>query len=147
MSDPPKLLGVYLFVRDLPRSLAFYKLLGLTIENVSGMFARATMPNGVTIEFGTSELTLSYDPNWQAPSGPGTNTINFELPSRDAVDAMYASLTVAGYVGHLVPCDALWGARFALVDDPDANVVGLHSPRDRSAERERERALRMTHRS
>ncbi len=140
MNGQPRLLGVYLFVRDLPRALAFYERLGLTIERVSGMFARATMANGVTIEFGTSALTQSYDPGWQAPSGPATNTINFELSSPDAVDAMYAALTRAGYVGHLAPCDALWGARFALVDDPDRNVVGLHSPRDRSAEREREQA-------
>jgi uncharacterized glyoxalase superfamily protein PhnB len=38
-------------------------------------------------------------------------------------------MTAAGYVGHLAPIDAFWGARFAIVDDPDGNVVGLHGPR------------------
>jgi predicted enzyme related to lactoylglutathione lyase len=28
--------------------------------------------------------------------------------------------------------------RFAIVDDPDGNIVGLHSPRDRESERQRE---------
>ncbi len=43
---------------------------------------------------------------------------------------MYAELTSAGYVAHLPPIDAFWGSRFAIIDDPDGNVIGLHSPRD-----------------
>jgi catechol 2,3-dioxygenase-like lactoylglutathione lyase family enzyme len=130
---------VYLFVSDLDATLAFYQLLGLSIEKVSRVFARSTMPNGATIEFGAAELTRSYDPDWKDPTGPGTNTINFELSSREAVDATYERLVAAGYRGHLSPCDPPWRARFAIVDDPDGNIVGLHSPRDREAERKRER--------
>jgi uncharacterized glyoxalase superfamily protein PhnB len=136
---PPNLLGVYLFVKDLGQTLAFYELLGLSIERVSPVFARATFPNGATIEFGMAELTQSYDPNWEEPTGPGRNTINFQLSSREAVDSTYEDLVTAGHRGHLSPCDALWQARFAIVDDPDGNVIGLHSPRDRAAERKRER--------
>lgn len=139
MSEQPNLLGVYLFVRDLPATLAFYRMLGLQIEEVSDVFARATMPNGATLEFGTAALTRSYDPNWQEPNPPATNTINFELPSREEVDAMYEKLTSAGYTGHLAPCDPPWQARFAIVDDPDGNIVGLHSPRKREGDRQRER--------
>ncbi|MCG8590444.1 MAG: VOC family protein [Proteobacteria bacterium] len=131
---------MYLFVRDLPAALAFYRLLGLSVEEVSPVFARATLPGGAVLEFGTAELTRSYDPNWQEPTGPGTNTLNFELSSAREVDATYEALTGAGHPGHLAPCDAPWGARFAIVDDPDGNVVGLHGPRDREAERRREAA-------
>jgi len=42
-------------------------------------------------------------------------------------------------ISDLRPCDPPWQARFASVDDPDGNPVGLHSPRDRAAERGRER--------
>jgi len=136
------LLGVYLFVKDLDATIEFYELVGLPIEKVSRGFARATMPNGATIEFGTAWLTRSYDPNWQEPHGPATNTINFELLSRDAVDATYERLVSAGFRGHLPPCDPPWQARFAIVVDPDGNIVGLHSPRDREAEREREKRSR-----
>lgn len=139
MAQHPNLIGVYLFVRDLPVALDFYELLGLSIERVSPVFARAVTPCGASIEFGCAELTESYDPSWQQPSGPGTNTINFELPSREAVDATYHALVAAGHNGHLPPCDPPWQARFAIVDDPDGNVVGLHSPRDRDADRKRER--------
>jgi uncharacterized glyoxalase superfamily protein PhnB len=138
MEKEPNLLGVYLFVRDLGATLNFYALLGLPIERVSPVFARAAMPNGATIEFGSRELTRSYDPHWEEPTGPGTNTINFELSSREAVNETYERLVAAGYKGHLPPCDPPWQARFAIVDDPDGNIIGLHSPRDREAERGRE---------
>ena len=35
-----------------------------------------------------------------------------------------------GYHGHLAPIDAYWGARYAEVDDPNGNIVGLQSPID-----------------
>jgi uncharacterized glyoxalase superfamily protein PhnB len=140
VKETPNLLGVYLFVRDLGAALDFYTLLGLPIERVSNVFARATMPNGATMAFGSRELTSSYDPHWEEPTGPGTNTINFELSSREAVDEVYKRLVAAGYKGHLAPCDPPWQARFAIIDDPDGNIIGLHSPRDLDADRMRERA-------
>ncbi|MCZ6501195.1 MAG: VOC family protein [Gammaproteobacteria bacterium] len=140
MSDQqPEFLGLYLFVKDLPKTLNFYELLGLEIENVSEVFARASWSNGIALEFGTSELTESYDPGWKPPGLPSTNTINFQLSSRAAVDETYNKMIAAGFVGHLAPCDPLWQARFAIILDPNGNFVGLHSPRDRDADRQRER--------
>ena len=43
---------------------------------------------------------------------------------------MYADLTGAGYRGQQPPYDAFWGARYAVVEDPDGNAVGLMSPSD-----------------
>lgn len=126
MTQPATFNGLYLFVRDRAAAVAFYRRLGLGVEEVGDNFARAALPNGQSIEFGTAELTRSYDPGWAEPSGPSTNSINFTLPSRDAVDATYAELTAAGYRGHLAPIDAFWGARYAIIDDPDGNVVGFH---------------------
>lgn len=134
MSAQPGFYGIYLFVKDMAVTLDFYRRLGLTIEEISPVFARADIANGACIEFGAAELTRSYDPHWREPAGLSTNTINFELASREAVDAMYEELTNAGYHGHLASCDPPWQSRFALVDDPDGNVVGLHSPRSREHE-------------
>jgi uncharacterized glyoxalase superfamily protein PhnB len=89
---------------------------------------RADAESGLALSFGTATLTRGYDPNWREPSGPGTNTLNFTLASREAVDAKYAELVAAGYGAHLSPIDAFWGSRFAIIDDPDGNVIGLHSP-------------------
>jgi len=50
------------------------------------------------------------------------------LPTREAIDQRYAELTTAGYRGRQPPFDAFWGARYAIVADPDGNDVGLMSP-------------------
>jgi uncharacterized glyoxalase superfamily protein PhnB len=34
----------------------------------------------------------------------------------------------AGHRSHLAPFDAFWGARYAVVLDPDGNRVGISSP-------------------
>jgi uncharacterized glyoxalase superfamily protein PhnB len=54
--------------------------------------------------------------------------IGFALESREAVDDRYAELTSAGYQARQPPFDAFWGARYAIVADPDGNDVGLMSP-------------------
>ena len=128
----PAFTGVYLFVRDMDAALAFYQRLGLTFDSPGGIFARAQMPDGSSLELGTAALTRGYDPNWREPSGPATNSLNFSLESREAVDAKYEELVAAGYTAHLAAIDAFWGSRYAIVDDPDGNIVGLHSPRDPS---------------
>lgn len=134
----PKMIGVYLFVSDLAATKDFYLALGLHIEPVSDMFARATWSEKVMLEFGTKKLTSSYDPNFVEPGPLSKSTLNFELASRPAVNTKFEQLVELGYEGHLAPIDAPWGARFAIVNDPDGNFIGLHSPRDREAERRRE---------
>ena len=58
--------------------------------------------------------------------------IGFALRSREAVDEQYAELTSVGYQARQPPFDAFWGARYAIVADPDGNDVGLMSPVDES---------------
>ena len=56
--------------------------------------------------------------------------MGFAVASREAVDDRYADLVAAGYVGSQPPLDTFWGARYAVVEDPDGNHVGLMSPID-----------------
>ena len=44
------------------------------------------------------------------------------------MDALYAEMTAAGYRGLQPPCEAFWGARYAVIEDPDGIAVGLMSP-------------------
>ena len=39
-------------------------------------------------------------------------------------------LTVTGYRGASTAFDAFWGARYAIVEDPDGVAIGLMSPID-----------------
>jgi glyoxalase/bleomycin resistance protein/dioxygenase superfamily protein len=65
---------------------------------------------------------------WRADPASARVVIGFSLPTREAVDERYAELTSAGYAGRQPPFDAFWGARYAIVADPDGNDVGLISP-------------------
>jgi uncharacterized glyoxalase superfamily protein PhnB len=58
--------------------------------------------------------------------------LGFKVASREAVDEIYQDLTSAGYKSQQAPHDAFWGARYAIVEDPDGNAVGLMSPVDPS---------------
>lgn len=139
MTDAPLVLDqLNLVVRDMEATLAFYRCLGLQIPD-SAVWRTASgahhvdvaMPNGVHLEFDSVALAKSYNAGWREPAaGGGRSVIGFALPSRDAVDARYAELTGAGYTGRQPPYDAFWGARYAVVADPDGNDVGLMSPID-----------------
>jgi uncharacterized glyoxalase superfamily protein PhnB len=56
--------------------------------------------------------------------------LGFKVDSRDQVDEIYADLAAAGYRGQQPPYDAFWGARYAVIEDPGGNAVGIMSPID-----------------
>jgi uncharacterized glyoxalase superfamily protein PhnB len=56
--------------------------------------------------------------------------LGFKVGSRERVDEIYADLVAAGYRGQQSPYDAFWGARYAVIEDPDGNAVGVMSPVD-----------------
>jgi catechol 2,3-dioxygenase-like lactoylglutathione lyase family enzyme len=139
MSDAqPVLDQLNLVVRDMQATLAFYRRLGLDIPDravwrtASGPHhVEVVMPNGVHLEFDSIELAQRYNSGWRAPADGGSRSvIGFSVPSRDAVDTRYAELTAAGYSGRQPPYDTFWGARYAIIEDPDGNHVGIMSPSD-----------------
>jgi predicted lactoylglutathione lyase len=118
-----------LVVRDLEATLAFYRRLGVAVEAGPGGHASVTLPNGVALEFDTAEFVGLWDAGWRGATG-GSTVLGFGVDSREAVDELYDELTAAGHRGHQPPYDAFWGARYAIVDDPDGNPVGIMSPID-----------------
>jgi len=68
--------------------------------------------------------------SWREGRAGSRAVVGFSLPSREAVDERYAKLTSVGYASRQPPYDAFWGARYAIVQDPDGNDVGLMSPID-----------------
>jgi catechol 2,3-dioxygenase-like lactoylglutathione lyase family enzyme len=117
-------------VADMATSLDFYRRLGLDPKaDDEGVHASASLPGGHLIEWDTAEFARVWDSGSRGPGGGGI-VLGFDLPTRQAVDDLYADLTAAGHHGRQRPYDAFWGARYAIVEDPDGNGVGLMSPRN-----------------
>jgi len=115
-------------VRDMDATVAFYRLLGLTIDAEPGaVHVEVFFPNDLRLEFDSAPTIQHWDTGWSGTTG-GSTVLGFAVISRDVVDALYADVVAAGHRGRQPPYDAFWGARYAIVDDPDGNGVGLMSP-------------------
>jgi uncharacterized glyoxalase superfamily protein PhnB len=127
VSGDPVLNQLNLVVRDVDAAVTFYRRLGLPIDAEPGAEHVAVRMPGIALEIDTANFVAQWDSGFGGATG-GSTVIGFELPSREAVDTTYGDLVAAGYAGHQPPYDAFWGARYASVDDPDGNPVGLMSP-------------------
>lgn len=134
MDDSLKLDQVNLVVKDMEAMAAFYSRLGLTVQDVPAEWVEWA-PHHRGVEAGEGlHLDLDSAPfaaQWNGGIPADARVVlGFRTGSREAVDARYADLTAAGYRGQQAPYDAFWGARYAVVEDPDGNSVGLMSPVD-----------------
>jgi catechol 2,3-dioxygenase-like lactoylglutathione lyase family enzyme len=121
-----------LVVADMARSLAFYRHLGLDLpaEADEAPHAEYELPGGLRLAWDTEDTIRSFDPDWKRPSGGHRIALAFRLDSPAETDAAYAELVALGYRGHKAPWDAVWGQRYAIIDDPDGNAIDLFSPLD-----------------
>ena len=135
----PVLDQVNLVAGDIDATIAFYRRLGLPVSDSGadwppGSGARhveVALGNGMSFEFDNVKSGSVWHRGVRDETrGGATTVIGFALPSREAVDATYAALTTAGAVARQEPYDAFWGARYAVVTDPDGNDIGLMSPKD-----------------
>jgi catechol 2,3-dioxygenase-like lactoylglutathione lyase family enzyme len=140
MSGEPVFDQVNLVVRDMDATLVFYARLGLDVPDGAGpewpsgsgaRHAGVRTANGMHVDFDNAEMARIWHAGTRDPGADLPNVVlGFALPSRDAVDERYADLIGAGYTGRQPPYDAFFGARYAIVADPDGNDVGLMSPID-----------------
>jgi catechol 2,3-dioxygenase-like lactoylglutathione lyase family enzyme len=131
----PDLHMLNVVVRDMAASVAFYRRLGVVVPeeaDTSGVHVELRMPQGFSLELDTADSARVWHAGWRVDPASVSVVIGFSLPSRQAVDERYDVLTAAGHVGRQPPFDAFWGARYAIVADPDGNDVGLMSPVDES---------------
>jgi len=130
----PILDQINLVVNDMEAMAAFYERLGLKLQGGppewSSHHRSCKATAGLPLDLDSREFASVWNAGWP-PDRTGA-VIGFRLPSRQAVDAMFAELIADGYEGQQSPYDAFWGARYAVVEDPDGNSVGLMSPSDPS---------------
>lgn len=137
--DHPRLDQINIVSADPGASIAFYRRLGVEIAE-DGIWRTPTgihhvnagrQDSGSTTQFDIDSIAFArlWNRGWQRLENlRGRVVVGFELPSRMAVDAVYADLTGAGYSGLQAPYDAFWGSRYAVIEDPDGIAVGLMSP-------------------
>ncbi len=120
---------VDLIVTDVRAAAEFYRKVGVLVPELweqDGVAHHVEVPDS-GFGINSRSLTQGYDPAW--PDSPGV-VLMFHVETRTDVDSKFAELTQAGYEAHMAPIDAFWGARYAVVDDPDGNHVGIMSPSD-----------------
>ena len=132
MTDRPVLNQINLVVRDMDAMIEFYRRLGTDIAPTEPPWDRHHRTlgtrDGLDFDLDSTSFAAQWNQGWsQGQTGP---VIGFQVESRDTVDSIYADLTNAGYVGQQPPCDAFWGARYAVIADPEGNTVGLMSAVD-----------------
>jgi uncharacterized glyoxalase superfamily protein PhnB len=133
--SPPYLNMLNVVVGDMSASLDFYRLLGVAVpdgSDATDVHVELSMPGGLSLELDTAESARLWHAASRTDPASVSVVAGFRLPTRDAVDERYAELTSAGHPGRQPPFDAFWGARYAIVADPDGNDIGLMSPIDES---------------
>ena len=123
----PKLDFFGIVVSDMPRSLAFYRRLGLEFPEGSESegHVEAQLPGGLRFGLDTEEVMHSFDPDWQRPTAGHAEAGAFRCDSPAEVDQVYAELLGAGGTAYKEPWDAFWGMRYAQLEDPDGNLLSL----------------------
>jgi catechol 2,3-dioxygenase-like lactoylglutathione lyase family enzyme len=126
----PHIDAVGIVADDIPRSLAFYRHLGIDVADPDDGQAHveATLANGLRFLWDTPATIRSFHPDWAPPTGGARVVPAVRVDSPAEVDALYATLLGAGGTSAVAPFDAPWQMRYATVRDPDGNAVDLFAP-------------------
>jgi predicted lactoylglutathione lyase len=119
----PRFTMVVLLIEDVPRSLAFYRRLGVAFPPDADQRTDVQVPMGDEHQLVLTTRFVLNDPDRRPPSGGSRILLEFFVDGRAAVDAKYVELTEAGYRGRREPWLTTFDAYMCMVDDPDGNTV------------------------
>lgn len=86
---------------------------------------------GASLEIDSCDFARVWNSGWAGAGAlAGRVVVGLRVEGREAVDRLFASVTGMGHRGLQPPMDAFWGARYAIVEDPNGVAVGLMSPAD-----------------
>ena len=109
---------VMIYVRDVDRSLRFYKDLGFKMIETMPGYARLRSPKGTSsIALHAIGTDQTFDPRREGLR------LYFEV--RD-VDALCERLAAKGVPFKQMPKDTEWGWRHACLEDPDGHSLSLY---------------------
>lgn len=122
-----------LIVQDMTASLEFYRRLGLAIPEGSEDKTHVEVKMGSGLTFFLDSRPSRWDPNYVQqvePEGSEASDnyrsiLEFYLNTQAEVDALYNELIDFGYQSHRAPYVTSFGMYFAMIKDPDGNIVLL----------------------
>jgi catechol 2,3-dioxygenase-like lactoylglutathione lyase family enzyme len=135
----PTLDQVNLVCGNTDASIAFYRRLGVDIPDAA-IWRTATGAHHVSAGDRSEDQAIDFDLDstafaqcwnrgWKGRTDlKGRVVVGFRVDTRAAVDDVFRDMTSAGYRGLQGPVDAFWGARYAILEDPDGIAVGVMSP-------------------
>ena len=136
MADEGAILSqLNIVVEDIGKAADFYRRLGVRVElpNEDGepFHVGCSLDNDFDLDLDTVAFARIWNRGWAQRTGlAGRLVVGFSVPSRERVDELHAEFDAAGYSTLQPPFDAFWGARYAIIEDPDGVAVGLMSPVD-----------------
>jgi catechol 2,3-dioxygenase-like lactoylglutathione lyase family enzyme len=130
---------INLVCSDLGASLAFYRRLGVEIPDAAvwrtptgahhASAAHQSPDQAIDFALDSTAFAQCWNSGWNGrPDLRGRVVVGFGVPTRTAVDDVFRDMISAGYRGLQEPHDAFWGARYAIIEDPDGIAVGVMSP-------------------
>jgi catechol 2,3-dioxygenase-like lactoylglutathione lyase family enzyme len=123
----PQLNAIGIVVSDMERSIRFYRLLGVDVpETPDEGHIDTFLPNGVRFMLDSEDVVRSFRPDWERATGNQVG-LAFECERPEQVDEVYAQVTAAGFHGEKEPWDAVWGQRYAQLQDPNEVPVDLYA--------------------
>lgn len=134
----PILDQINLVCADTDASIAFYRCLGVNIPD-SAIWRTPTGAHHISAGDRSSDQAIDFDLNstafsqhWNSGWNGRTDlrgrvVVGFGVATRADVDEVFRDMTGAGYRGLQEPVDAFWGARYAIIEDPDGIAVGIIS--------------------
>jgi catechol 2,3-dioxygenase-like lactoylglutathione lyase family enzyme len=132
--SPIRLDQINLVVSNVGATRAFYARLGVAFDEPADAFwaenhieAVRTENLPLDIDLDSSASASKWNAGWSGGSGA---VLGFKVDRRDEVDSLVEALAADGVPVQQAPYDAFWGARYAVVSDPDGNSVGIMSPVD-----------------
>ena len=111
---------------DIPRSLAFYRLLGFEFaepEAGAQHVEAETAPDAVRLMIDSAGLMEKLTGSVPHPANHASFGLLCESPAE--VDRIVEGLVLAGHPVPSPPHDAFWGQRYATVIDPDGYLIDL----------------------
>ncbi|HEV2365236.1 MAG TPA: VOC family protein [Caulobacteraceae bacterium] len=135
MSAKPVLEQLNIVAGDIAATADFYGRLGVGFEAAArdpqAFHANGQAGEAIAVDLDTADFAAVWNPSWAGRHDlVGRIVVGFRVEERGDVDRLHADITAAGHKSLAEAFDAFWGARYAIVEDPNGVAVGLMSAVD-----------------